>query len=128
MNTLYNFSFPKNIAEIECNEDEMRVKIEKAIEYYLSLRNPMYPPQMAFEYIIKEELKPLKDPIRKCVDSVVDILSGGIERCIQRVRVFELKSLNKCQFANPLILDYFRFQSTHNYDRKSEKRSCPIFA
>lgn len=68
----------------------MHDKIRKAIDHLFGVRCHMYSSQMAFEYIVKREIVLLEDPLGECVDSVIQILLDGIQRCSEDVRIFDL--------------------------------------
>lgn len=49
-------------------------------------RTGLFTPDMAFETIVKEQIKRLKEPSLKCVDLVVQELTSVVRRCTEKVR------------------------------------------
>lgn len=80
-----NFSFPKDISEITCNEDELRVAINYGVRNLYGVRSYTFTPHMMFETIVKDEITRLEKPIRICVEAVLELLSVAIRTCILRV-------------------------------------------
>lgn len=82
-----NISFPSDLLEVSCDEKKLRAKIDTAIRNINGVRANLYAPHMAFESIVKEEILELKAPIRKCVGSIVDLLSKAVRMCTRRVSI-----------------------------------------
>lgn len=81
-------SFPNHLLEITCDSEEIRGKIDRAIRNINGIRACLNTPQMAFESIVKEEILRLKEPIKACVDSVVDLLLEVVRLCTERVSFY----------------------------------------
>lgn len=90
-----NFSFPKDLLKVSCDEEKLRAKIDIAIRNINGVRANLYAPHMAFEAIVKEEILQLKDPIRTCVGSVVELLSKAIRKCTRRVSIWKNNNLHQ---------------------------------
>lgn len=53
-------------------------------------RTGLFTPDMAFETIVKEQIKRLKEPSLKCVDLVVQELTSVVRKCSEKVNFFLL--------------------------------------
>lgn len=82
---VFHSSYPNDIANIEWDEIELRAKIDKAIENLTGIRATPFTPHMAFENIVKEEIKRLEEPILACIDAVVELLLEAVRRCTKSV-------------------------------------------
>jgi dynamin GTPase len=48
-------------------------------------RTGLFTPDMAFETIVKEQIKRLKEPSLKCVDLVIQELTTVVRKCTEKV-------------------------------------------
>lgn len=92
-----HFSFPKDLTKLTYDEENMRARIKMGILNSHGIRGHFYTPHMTFETFIIEEISRLEDPIRKCVESVVELLSEAVHTCTKRVSYLRIL-INKLDF------------------------------
>lgn len=51
----------------------------------MTFRTGLFTPDMAFETIVKKQVELLKEPSLKCVDMVMNELTGVIHKCTEKV-------------------------------------------
>lgn len=81
------FRLPEEISKIQNDEDKLRHKIENAIENVYGFNGVLNTPFKAFEALVKEQIELLEDPIKVCIDLVVDELSSAVRNCTKNVNV-----------------------------------------
>lgn len=63
----------------------MRNKINYAIRNIHGTRSYLFTPYMAFEALVKKQIKRLKAPVLVCIDSVVEELTSAVRISTQHV-------------------------------------------
>lgn len=85
---VFNPRFAEDVDKIKWDETKLRNDIKGAISNVIGFRSSPFIPHMAFEAIVKREIKLLETPIRVCIDSVVDLLLEAIRKCTGLVSFF----------------------------------------
>lgn len=86
-------SFPNQLLELSCDNEDIREKIDRAIRNINGIRACLNTPHMAFESIVKEEISRLEKPIKACVNLVVELLLEVVRLCTGRVSYYRYDSL-----------------------------------
>ncbi|BFZ20784.1 hypothetical protein BsWGS_23822 [Bradybaena similaris] len=85
INRLFHERFPFELVKMECDERELRREIGITITNIHGIRTGLFTPDMAFENIVKKQIKRLKEPSLQCVDLVVTELSGVVRKCTEKM-------------------------------------------
>lgn len=85
INKIFHERFPFELVRIEFSEPELRREITYAIKNIRGIRTGLFTPDMAFETIVKEQIKRLKEPSLKCVDLVIQELTTVVRKCTEKM-------------------------------------------
>ncbi|XP_056011118.1 dynamin-1-like isoform X20 [Ostrea edulis] len=85
INRIFHERFPFELVKIEFDERELRKEISIAIRNIRAIRTGLFTPDMAFEAIVKEYVKKLKQPSLKAVDMVVNELTNVVHKCTDKM-------------------------------------------
>jgi dynamin GTPase len=85
INRIFHERFPFELVKMECDEKELRREIAITITNIHGIRTGLFTPDMAFENIVKKQIKRLKEPSLHCVDFVVTELSGVVRKCTEKM-------------------------------------------
>lgn len=90
INRIFHERFPFELVKIEFDEKELRKEITIAIKNIHGIRTGLFTPDLAFETIVKKQIKKLKQPSLKCADMVVIELTNVVRQCAERMARFPL--------------------------------------
>lgn len=85
INRLFHERFPFEIVKVEFEEKELRKQIAIAIRNIHGIRVGLFTPDMAFETIVQEQIKMLREPSLKCVDLVITELINVVRKITERM-------------------------------------------
>ncbi|XP_052720706.1 dynamin-1-like isoform X5 [Crassostrea angulata] len=85
INRIFHERFPFELVKIEFDERELRKEISIAIRNIHAIRTGLFTPDKAFEAIVKEYIKKLKQPSLKAVDMVVTELTNVVHKCTEKM-------------------------------------------
>uniref|UniRef100_A0A2K5DF53 dynamin GTPase n=1 Tax=Aotus nancymaae TaxID=37293 RepID=A0A2K5DF53_AOTNA len=71
--------------QMEFDEKELRKEISYAIKNIHGIRTGLFTPDMAFETIVKKQVKKIREPCLKCVDMVISELISTVRQCTKKV-------------------------------------------
>ena len=74
-------SCPPLSSQLEMDDKELRRTITISIKNQLGVRVGLFTPDMAFEDVVKEQIRKLVQPAMKCIDMVSTELGEVIQRC-----------------------------------------------
>lgn len=80
---IFHERFPFELVKLEIDEKQMRREISYEIKNQLGVRVGLFTPDMAFEEIVKRQVKKLLQPSLKCVDMVSTELGAVIQKCAE---------------------------------------------
>ncbi|XP_035382972.1 dynamin-1a isoform X2 [Electrophorus electricus] len=81
INRIFHERFPFELVKMEFDEKELRKEISYAIKNIHGIRTGLFTPDLAFEAIVKKQIRKLKSPTLKCIDMVVSELTSTIRKC-----------------------------------------------
>uniref|UniRef100_A0A8C5RJE0 Dynamin 1 n=1 Tax=Laticauda laticaudata TaxID=8630 RepID=A0A8C5RJE0_LATLA len=73
------------LVQMEFDEKELRREISYAIKNIHGIRTGLFTPDMAFETIVKKQVKKIKEPCLKCVDMVISELISTVRQCTKKL-------------------------------------------
>lgn len=80
--------------QLETDEKKLRKEITFTIKNQLGVRVGLFTPDMAFESIVKDQIRKLMSPSLKCVDLVSTELGAVVQKCSEGVgEVFRSMSI-----------------------------------
>nr|XP_022325963.1 dynamin-1-like isoform X5 [Crassostrea virginica] len=85
INRIFHERFPFELVKIEFDERELRKEISIAIRNIHAIRTGLFTPDKAFEAIVKEYIRKLKQPSLKAVDMVVTELTNVVHKCTEKM-------------------------------------------
>ncbi|XP_031746181.1 dynamin-1 isoform X6 [Xenopus tropicalis] len=85
INRIFHERFPFELVKMEFDEKELRREISYAIKNIHGIRTGLFTPDMAFETIVKKQIKKIKEPCLKCVDMVISELIGTVRQCTKKL-------------------------------------------
>ncbi|XP_053329364.1 dynamin-1 isoform X8 [Spea bombifrons] len=85
INRIFHERFPFELVKMEFDEKELRREISYAIKNIHGIRTGLFTPDMAFETIVKKQVKKTKEPCLKCVDMVISELIGTVRQCTKKL-------------------------------------------
>ncbi|XP_058843105.1 dynamin-1 isoform X4 [Acipenser ruthenus] len=112
INRIFHERFPFELVKMEFNEKELRREISYAIKNIHGIRTGLFTPDMAFETIVKKQIKKIKEPCQKCVDMVISELVDTVRQCTKKLG----------QYPH-LREEMERIVTTHIRDRESRTKN-----
>ncbi|XP_056609454.1 dynamin-3 isoform X5 [Triplophysa dalaica] len=88
INRIFHERFPFELVKIVFDEKELRREISHAIKNVHGVRTGLFTPDLAFETIVKKQIRKLKEPSLKCVDLVVSELTTLVRKCSNKLGSF----------------------------------------
>ncbi|KAM4534698.1 dynamin-2 isoform 3-T3 [Fundulus diaphanus] len=88
INRLFHERFPFELVKIVFDEKELRREISHAIKNVHGVRTGLFTPDLAFETIVKKQIRKLKEPSLKCVDLVVTEVTALIMKCANKLNSY----------------------------------------
>ncbi|XP_018419540.1 PREDICTED: dynamin-1 isoform X1 [Nanorana parkeri] len=85
INRIFHERFPFELVKMEFDEKELRREISYAIKNIHGIRTGLFTPDMAFETIVKKQVKKIKEPCVKCVDMVISELISTVRQCTKKL-------------------------------------------
>ncbi|KGL80997.1 Dynamin-1, partial [Tinamus guttatus] len=85
INRIFHERFPFELVKMEFDEKELRREISYAIKNIHGLGTGLFTPDMAFETIVKKQVKKIKEPCLKCVDMVISELINTVRQCTKKL-------------------------------------------
>ncbi|XP_036378899.1 dynamin-2 isoform X3 [Megalops cyprinoides] len=85
INRIFHERFPFELVKMEFDEKELRREISYAIKNIHGVRTGLFTPDLAFEAIVKKQIRKLKEPSLKCVDLVVSELTTLVRKCTEKL-------------------------------------------
>ncbi|ETE62389.1 Dynamin-1, partial [Ophiophagus hannah] len=85
INRIFHERFPFELVKMEFDEKELRREISYAIKNIHGIRTGLFTPDMAFETIVKKQVKKIKEPCLKCVDMVISELISTVRQCTKKL-------------------------------------------
>ncbi|XP_068104543.1 dynamin-1 isoform X1 [Hyperolius riggenbachi] len=85
INRIFHERFPFELVKMEFDEKELRREISYAIKNIHGIRTGLFTPDMAFETIVKKQVKKQKEPCLKCVDMVISELINTVRQCTKKL-------------------------------------------
>ncbi|PNI69089.1 DNM1 isoform 9, partial [Pan troglodytes] len=80
INRIFHERFPFELVKMEFDEKELRREISYAIKNIHGIRTGLFTPDMAFETIVKKQVKKIREPCLKCVDMVISELISTVRQ------------------------------------------------
>ncbi|CAM2103633.1 unnamed protein product [Caretta caretta] len=99
INRIFHERFPFELVKMEFDEKELRREISYAIKNIHGIRTGLFTPDMAFETIVKKQVKKIKEPCLKCVDMVISELINTVRQCTKKVQVLVKGHLSQSVIA-----------------------------
>ncbi|XP_059414771.1 dynamin-3 isoform X2 [Carassius carassius] len=85
INRIFHERFPFELVKIVFDEKELRREISHAIKNVHGVRTGLFTPDLAFETIVKKQIRKLKEPSLKCVDLVVSELTTLVRNSAKKL-------------------------------------------
>ncbi|XP_073693961.1 dynamin-2 isoform X12 [Garra rufa] len=85
INRIFHERFPFELVKIVFDEKELRREISHAIKNVHGVRTGLFTPDLAFETIVKKQIRKLKEPSLKCVDLVVSELTTLVRKSANKL-------------------------------------------
>uniref|UniRef100_A0A803SZD1 Dynamin n=1 Tax=Anolis carolinensis TaxID=28377 RepID=A0A803SZD1_ANOCA len=85
INRIFHERFPFELVKMEFDEKELRREISYAIKNIHGIRTGLFTPDMAFETIVKKQVKKIKEPCLKSVDMVISELINTVRQCTKKL-------------------------------------------
>uniref|UniRef100_A0A8C5WDH9 Dynamin n=1 Tax=Leptobrachium leishanense TaxID=445787 RepID=A0A8C5WDH9_9ANUR len=111
INRIFHERFPFELVKMEFDEKDLRREISYAIKNIHGIRTGLFTPDMAFETIVKKQVKKIKEPCLKCVDMVISELISTVRQCTKKLS----------QYPH-LREEMERIVTTHIRDRESRTK------
>ncbi|ELK07236.1 Dynamin-1 [Pteropus alecto] len=102
INRIFHERFPFELVKMEFDEKELRREISYAIKNIHGIRHELacdpallplrafrtglFTPDMAFETIVKKQVKKIREPCLKCVDMVISELISTVRQCTKKAQ------------------------------------------
>lgn len=86
INKVFHERFPFELIKLQYDEKALHKKIGIAIRNVHGVRSGLFTPDMAFEFVVKEQINRFRGPAIQCVDMVNNELSDIIKRCTEKVK------------------------------------------
>ncbi|XP_061184121.1 dynamin-1-like isoform X3 [Saccostrea echinata] len=148
INRIFHERFPFELVKIEFDERELRKEISIAIRNIHAIRTGLFTPDKAFEAIVKEYIRKLKEPSLKAIDMVVTELTKVVHKCTEkmsryprlrdqtesivnnRIREQEMKAKEQLKlhvefelaYINTNHEDFIGFANAHNKAENKERK------
>lgn len=90
INRIFHERFPFELVKYEKDEKELRKEIAFTIRNIQGVRVGLFTPDMAFEYITKNQIEKLTNPAIKCVDMVCNELLGIVKATAEGMERYPL--------------------------------------
>ncbi|XP_069913571.1 dynamin-1 isoform X2 [Oryctolagus cuniculus] len=88
INRIFHERFPFELVKMEFDEKELRREISYAIKNIHGIRTGLFTPDMAFETIVKKQVKKTREPCLKCVDMVISELTSTVRQCTKKLQQY----------------------------------------
>ncbi|XP_075416834.1 dynamin-1 isoform X1 [Tenrec ecaudatus] len=88
INRIFHERFPFELVKMEFDEKELRREISYAIKNIHGIRTGLFTPDMAFETIVKKQVKKTREPCLKCVDMVISELISTVRQCTKKLQQY----------------------------------------
>ncbi|EHH23778.1 Dynamin-1, partial [Macaca mulatta] len=88
INRIFHERFPFELVKMEFDEKELRREISYAIKNIHGIRTGLFTPDMAFETIVKKQVKKIREPCLKCVDMVISELISTVRQCTKKLQQY----------------------------------------
>ncbi|KAM9493580.1 dynamin-2 isoform 6-T6 [Clarias gariepinus] len=88
INRIFHERFPFELVKIVFDEKELRREISHAIKNVHGVRTGLFTPDLAFEAIVKKQIRKLKAPSLTCVDMVVTELTSLVRKCANKLHSY----------------------------------------
>uniref|UniRef100_A0A8C4MN79 Dynamin-1 n=1 Tax=Equus asinus asinus TaxID=83772 RepID=A0A8C4MN79_EQUAS len=88
INRIFHERFPFELVKMEFDEKELRKEISYAIKNIHGIRTGLFTPDMAFETIVKKQVKKIREPCLKCVDMVISELISTVRQCTKKLQQY----------------------------------------
>ncbi|KAM9069495.1 dynamin-1 isoform 2-T2 [Sarcophilus harrisii] len=88
INRIFHERFPFELVKMEFDEKELRREISYAIKNIHGIRTGLFTPDMAFETIVKKQVKKIREPCLKCVDMVISELINTVRQCTKKLQQY----------------------------------------
>ena len=85
INRIFTERFPYEIFMMEIDEKKMRREIAIAITNIHGVRVGLFPPDLAFEGVVRNQIMRLKEPSNRCIELVVQELIDVIRSCTENL-------------------------------------------
>ncbi|XDV13723.1 hypothetical protein PO909_002078, partial [Leuciscus waleckii] len=85
INRIFHERFPFELVKIVFDEKELRREISHAIKNVHGVRTGLFTPDLAFETIVKKQIRKLKEPSLKCVDMVVSEVTTLVRKSANKL-------------------------------------------
>ncbi|XP_077067878.1 dynamin-2 isoform X2 [Siphateles boraxobius] len=85
INRIFHERFPFELVKIVFDEKELRREISHAIKNVHGVRTGLFTPDLAFETIVKKQIRKLKEPSLKCVDLVVSEVTTLVRKSANKL-------------------------------------------
>ncbi|XP_067312913.1 dynamin-3 isoform X2 [Pseudorasbora parva] len=85
INRIFHERFPFELVKIVFDEKELRREISHAIKNVHGVRTGLFTPDLAFETIVKKQIRKLKEPSLKCVDLVMSELTTLVRKSANKL-------------------------------------------
>uniref|UniRef100_A0A452VCR3 Dynamin-1 n=1 Tax=Ursus maritimus TaxID=29073 RepID=A0A452VCR3_URSMA len=103
INRIFHERFPFELVKMEFDEKELRREISYAIKNIHGIRTGLFTPDMAFETIVKKQVKKIREPCLKCVDMVISELISTVRQCTKKVTRLS-RILKRCRVFSTCLL------------------------
>ena len=90
INRIFTERFPYEIFKMEIDEKKMRREIAVAIANIHGVRVGLFPPDLAFEGVVRNQITRLKEPANRCIELVVQELTDVIRSCTENISRYPL--------------------------------------
>ncbi|XP_047215888.1 dynamin-2-like isoform X2 [Girardinichthys multiradiatus] len=88
INRLFHERFPFELVKIVFDEKELRREISHAIKNVHGVRTGLFTPDLAFETIVKKQIRKLKEPSLKFVDLVLTEVTALVMKCANKLNSY----------------------------------------
>ncbi|XP_022523739.2 dynamin-3 isoform X4 [Astyanax mexicanus] len=85
INRIFHERFPFELVKIVFDEKELRREISHAIKNVHGVRTGLFTPDLAFEAIVKKQIRKLREPSLKCVDMVMSEIATLVQKCSDKL-------------------------------------------
>ncbi|XP_028299328.1 dynamin 3a isoform X3 [Gouania willdenowi] len=88
LNQIFHLRLPNELTKVQPDEIKLRREISYAIRNIHGVRTGLFPPDMAFEAIVKKQISWLKEPCNKFIDMVNEELITTVNQCFDKLTCF----------------------------------------